>query len=83
MSKPKISHPVFQEWADYQAACDELGVTKLEATEWAVTVALLDENHIPYIGSTGVTWVHDVRKKTQRTDVPFGYFLQKSLHASA
>jgi hypothetical protein len=83
MSSQKIQHPVFKQWADYQATCDGLGITQLEATQWAIVSALLDENHIPYISSTGNTWVHDVRKKTLRADVPYAYFLQASLRASA
>jgi hypothetical protein len=82
MLNPKKQHPVIKQWADYQAACNELGITQLEATEWALISALLDENHIPYTSSTGNTWVHDMRKKTLRTDTPYQHFLMKSLRAS-
>lgn len=66
-------------YEEYKRFCIALGVVPCALDDWQVSIALLDGQHIPYISGIGTVWVHDIRKKTRRTDKPYNAFLAQSL----
>lgn len=57
----------------YSDACEAHNLTPLPLdADFAVMCALwsLGPHFIPYLSSTGSTWVHDMRHKTKRRDRP-------------
>lgn len=65
-------------YEEYKQFCTSLGVTPCAFNDWQMFISLLDAQNIPYISSTGSVWVHDIRKKTRRTDKPFKAFLTRA-----
>jgi len=66
-------------YEDYKRFCTSLSVTPCTFDDWQISIALLDAHHIPYSSNTGTLWVHDIRKKTSRTDKPYAAFVIQSL----
>jgi hypothetical protein len=68
-------------YEEYEKACMSLGFTPCTFNDWQIQSALIDEHHIPYVSNIGTLWVHDIRKKTQRTDRPFSVFMMRSIRS--